>query len=840
MKYFTSLFFFTLLFAQATVYGQFYQYNNPAIEREIDTIVSKMTLQEKLALLGGYKNGRIRALPKLNLPELKTAPFYFYPKNEEAISDYPSNLNLGAAWDTTLMLRLGKLTAQTAKANKIALLYGPNLNLYRSPADWDNAEHFSEDPFLTGRLASYLIKGIQNQKVMSAPTGFAADYLRFSQQDLSVVADERTMEELYLAPYRTAVMQGKAAGMVAGKTLIAGEKLTESTTYLTDILKGEFLFEGIVLADSGAVFQGPLAAKAGLDLELPTTFHFRADSLEAHLKAQKIAEGLIDDKVKRLLRMQKHFGYIEKKTTAGTAPNSMDKEQLNADIARGSIVLLKNQKEFLPLQKTQLKSLAIIGPYAKKIVGIDNQKPKGKLISGETNIATGIKYFLDNTTTCHVQKGLEIYEDALRKNDYFTDLSFKDKGLQATFFANANLEGNAVFVSKENVLSFSKERVINDNSPVSAVSVRMEGVFEPENSGIYEWFAVAEDGIRVYINDALIIDEWKEQPLRELAAKFTVEEGESYMVKIEYFHHLGKMKLRTGYIENPESAFDAAIDVAKNAEVALVCVGYDAETERKGHFFSLPKEQERLLKEVIKVNKNVVVVLTGGSAIDMSAWKDSVKAILHTFYPGSKGGAALTDILFGRVSPSGRLPFSWENKPIDNPTFHPEKISDFSEKWKMGYRYYVTEQDVLQPLYPFGYGLSYSTFDYRNITIEPNNFTGNGGKIKISFDVVNLGQREAADVPQLYLRDTQSSQPRPPRELKAFAKVLLKPGETSRVSLYLTQEELSFYHPEKHAWVTENGVFEAQIGHNVNDITLKAPFTYSGEKTYNKKRRKRK
>jgi beta-glucosidase len=820
--------------------GQFYQYNNPEIERKIDTIVGKMTLKEKVDLLGGYKNGRIRALPKLNLPELKTASFYFYPKNEEAQTDYPSNLNLGATWDTLLVSKLGKMTAQMARANKIALLYGPNLNLYRAANDIDNGQHFSEDPFLTGRLGACLVHAIQSQKIMAAPLGYVLDYQGYRNRGIQISGDERAMEELYLAPFRAAVMQGKAVGIVAGKTVIAGEKMAESTTYLTDILKGEFLFEGIVLSDSGSNFRGPIAAKAGLDLELPTTYYFQSDSLLAHIKNQKIAEGLIDDKVKRLLRMQMHFGYNDKKSAAVLAPTSFDREQLNTEIARSSMVLLKNQDNFLPLQKTQLKSLALIGPFAKKVVGIDAQKPQNKNISGETSPATGIKYFLENSTNLSVQKGCDTWDDAIRRNEFFTQISFQKKGLHAEYFRNKNLEGKTDYQTTETFLSFARNN-LTDTLPLS---VKMTGVFEPENTGEYTFFAVVEDGVRIYVNDSLIIDDWKEAGLRELSAKIKVAEDDLYNLRIEYFHHAGKMYLRTGFIENAAQNFQAAVEAAKKSEAVIVCVGYDEEMESKGRLYDLPATQKQLLKAVIKENKNVIVVLTGGGAMDLSAWKDSVKAIFHTFYPGSKEGTALTDLIFGRVSPSGKLPFSWERAEDDNPTFYSfaDKDNDkkvyFSEQWKMGYRSYVTDEEAAQPLYPFGYGLSYSSFDYKNLSIEPNNFTG-VGKIKVSFDVINVGQREAADVPQLYIRDITSSQPRPTRELKAFSKVNLKAGETAHITLELSQEELSFYHPEKHQWITENGVFEAQIGHHVNDIVLKGAFTYSGETTYKKKKRKK-
>lgn len=823
--------------------AQFYRYNNAEIEGKIDTLLSRMKTEEKISLLSGYKNGKIKGIPEIALQDIKTGNFYFYNPQEEFINDFPASLTLAAAWDTTLAFQLGKQTAQAARNHGYGALTGPDLNLYRNVLDIENTAHFSEDGFLTGWMGAALIKGIQSQNILSFPSGFVADYSLFTQKHINLNAEERTIEETYLVPYRMAVEKGKAAGMILGENTIGSEKLKQSELYITEILKGECLFEGIAIANSENPFSGRAATKAGIDLELPFMRAFHPDTIKAMLTSGTLTPGLLDDKVRRILRMLYHYEHLQDKNTQPQpSVNMRNRDLLNLSIARNSITLLKNQG-ILPLSPEKTKSIAIIGPYVKKQPLWDSENCKGKNISGEMSFAEAMILQKESSTKIYIQKGIETPDEILAENEYYTNKDFQVRGLQSDYFDGIELDKNP-FHSET---TLTGKLTLSDKHPGpnshAGIAARWTGVIENAEAGEYLWFCSGKDGWRVYVDDSLIINEWKESPYRTLNQSVQWNKTGVHTIRIEHFSRNTEDAIQFGYHPNPKKSIEAAINAATQAEVAVVCLGYDALTEKNGREFDLPYLQKTLLKEIMKVNKQVIVVLQGGGSTNMLPWIDSVKALLHVYYPMAHTGEALTEVLFGRTNPSGRLPISIEKKQEDNPTFFNLYDSDrdgkiyFSEGWKIGYKNYTTIEDVSQPLFPFGYGLSYTDFIYNNLTVEPNNYTGNGN-LTIHFEVINVGKTEGSDVPQIYLKDVQSAMPRPLRELKAFMKVSLKPGESKSLTLTLSPEELAYYHPEKKRWVTENGVFEIQLGKNATDIQLKTPFVYSGEKIYKKRRRK--
>ncbi|MBX7240315.1 MAG: glycoside hydrolase family 3 C-terminal domain-containing protein [Bacteroidia bacterium] len=826
------------------VSAQFYRYNNAEIEGKIDTLLSRMKTEDKIALLSGYKNGKIRGIPDISLQDIKTGSFYFYNSQDEFVNDYPASLTLAAAWDTTLAFQLGKQTAQAARNHGYGALTGPDLNLYRNVLDTENPVHFSEDGFLSGLMGSAVIKGVQSQNVLSFPTGFVADYAFFTQRNISFTAEDRSIEETYLVPYRMAVDKGKAAGIVLGENTIGNEKLKQSELYITDILKGECLFEGIAIASSEeAQFSGRVASRAGIDLELPFTRAFHPDTLKTLLSAGTLTPGLLDDKVRRILRMLYHYNLIQDKNLTSQSPVAMrNRDLLNLSIARNSITLLKNQG-ILPLSPEKSKSIAIIGPYGKSQPLWDSENHSGKKISGETTFAEAMILQKEANTKIYIEKGVKTPDEMLIGNEYYTTSGFLTSGLQSDYFDGIELDKNPIL---SEIALTGKIKLSDKHSGLNThdgIAARWTGVMENAEADAFLWFCSGSDGWRVYIDDSLVIDEWKESPFRTLNRAIQWDKAGVHTLKVEHFSRNTGEEIRFGYTTGFRKDIEAATNAAAKSEVAILCLGYDAITEKNGREFELPFLQQELLKSVLKANPQAILVLQGGGTTNLTPWIDSLKALFHIYYPMAHTGEALAEVIMGRFNPSGRLPISLERNPQDNPSFsslydtdHDGKVF-LSEGWKMGYKNYTTVEDAPQPLFPFGFGLSYTDFVYTNLTVEPNNYTGTGN-LTIRFDVINVGKMEGSDVPQVYLKDVQSAKPRPLRELKAFMKLTLKPGESRSVSLTISPEELAYYHPEKRQWVTENGVFEIQLGKNATDIQLKAPFVYSGEKIYKKRRRR--
>jgi beta-glucosidase len=520
------------------------------------------------------------------------------------------------------------------------------------------------------------------------------------------------------------------------------------------------------------------------------------------------------------------------KNPATNPPSSADWENLGTAIAQNSMVLLKNENNILPLNKTTLSSIAIIGPQSKKYIGWK----EGEDYQTSLSFADGIRLAKKETTALYTSNALLSPYENMEKNGYFTNDSLLHSGIYTTYYNDTALS-KPLYCKIEPQGNFSLE----DNQGLMFTTAVI-----PEMTGDYTFFLEGSDGLKLEVNQEVLIHQWKDTTHRLVKATLSLKAGEVYQLKGTHYQKNGGTPLRMGYyLLGMGVNYQEAIESAKKSEVAIVCVGYDIPSESDGRAFALPHEQEKLVKDICRVNKNTIVVLTGGGSIDMMSWKDSARAVIHTFYPGCYAGTALANILFGEYNPSARLPFSYERKFSDNPIapYHQDSNHDkkvvFEEGLRLGYRNYVSDEDAAPPLFPFGFGLSYTSFIYTNLTISPNNYTGEG-VVTVSFDVSNVGKVKGTDVPQLYIRDPQASVVRPERELKGWTKVTLNAGETQHVSISLTAEQLAFYRPEHKQWSAENGVFEAQIGKNALDISLKAPFYYSGERVYVRTKRRRK
>jgi beta-glucosidase len=367
---------------------------------------------------------------------------------------------------------------------------------------------------------------------------------------------------------------------------------------------------------------------------------------------------------------------------------------------------------------------------------------------------------------------------------------------------------------------------------VDHFSVRWTGYFIPKKTGDYNFYSSADDGVRLYINDQRVIDDWLRHS--EMLDTYTahLESGHPYKIRFEYFEAVGSATAGFGVIFAASSIGRETKALAANADVAIVCVGFSPslETEGADRTFALPSGQDELIRQVASVNKNTIVVITAGGNVDMTQWIDAVPGILHEWYPGQEGGRALAQILFGDYSPSGKLPASFERRWEDNATFHnyyppdKEKRVEYSEGIFVGYRYF--DRSSVKPLFPFGYGLSYTTFEYSKLSVTPR--TGDlSAPVVVSFDVKNSGRLPGAEITELYVGDAHSGVPRPVKELKGFTKVRLKPGETKRVSLTLDRRAFSYYDVNKKDWNAQPGDFAILVGSSSEKIELKGLFTLS-------------
>ncbi|MGA8540300.1 MAG: glycoside hydrolase family 3 C-terminal domain-containing protein, partial [Terriglobales bacterium] len=422
---------------------------------------------------------------------------------------------------------------------------------------------------------------------------------------------------------------------------------------------------------------------------------------------------------------------------------------------------------------------------------------------------------------------------AIFDNSEFVTEPNGDSGLNGEYFDNQELEGKPALTRTDRHIDFRwGEGSYSADGPVDHFSVRWTGYFVPQKTADYNFYSSADDGVRLYLDDRKVIDDWSRHS--ETLDTYTthLESGHAYKIRFEYFEAVGSATAGFGVISAEGSIGRETKTLAASADVAIVCVGFTPSLEMEGadRTFALPSGQNELIRQVASVNKNTIVVITAGGNVDMTQWVDDVPGILLAWYPGQEGGRALPEILFGDYSPSGKLPVSFERRWEDNATFHSYyprdkgKRVEYSEGIFVGYRHF--DRSNVKPLFPFGYGLSYTTFKYSNLVVTPRN--GNlSGPVVVSFDVTNSGRLPGAEIAELYVGDAHSSVPRPVKELKGFTKVRLNAGDTKRVSLTLDRRAFSYFDVKRKDWNAEPGDFAILIGSSSGKIELKALFTLS-------------
>jgi beta-glucosidase len=799
------------------------------VEKRVDSILSQMTVDEQIEIIGGINDFYTRPLPRLGIPSLRISDGPMGVHDYGLTTAYPAGIALAASWDVDLAQRFGTSMGKDARARGVNFILGPGMNIYRSPMNGRNFEYFGEDPFLASRMAVSVIEGIQGQRVIATAKHFAGNNSEFARMTLSSDIDERTLREIYLPAFEASVKEAHAGAVMDAYNLVNGTYMTENVHLNNEILKREWGFDGILMSDWGATHDGVASAKGGLDLEMPSPTFMNRDALLPALNQGTMPVSTLDDKVKRILRKAIEFGFLDQPQADISIPTlSQEGRQVALEMARGSMVLLKNSGNLLPLDENKLKTIAVIGPDAYPSVvgggGSAETKPFNSVsylegISNRLGTKVKVLYAVD------VPPLDEVFESS-----EFVTAPGGEPGLKGEYFANEELKGEPALVRTDKHIHFDwGEGSFAAGEPVDHFAIRWTGYFVPKESGDYKFYTSADDGVRLYVGDEIAIDDWlPHSQTLDIAARH-MEAGQAYKIRLEYFESVGSAIVGFGVTRAEAFVGRETKPLAAKADAVIICVGFDPKTEGEGfdRTFQLPGAQDELIRQISAVNKNVIVVLTAGGNVNMTRWLDNIPVLLHAWYPGQEGGTALAEILFGDASPSGKLPVSFERRWEDNPAFHsyyPEKGGSrvqYSEGVFLGYRHY--DRSETKPLFAFGYGLSYTTFAYGKLSVTQ---TGNLNEpVSVSFDVTNTGRREGAEVAELYVGDSHASVPRPVKELKAFTKLSLKPGETRRVTLTLNRRAFSFYDVTKKDWNAEPGDFSILVGGSSDNIQLRGKFT---------------
>jgi beta-glucosidase len=820
------------VFAQEAALAQNIATAPADIESRVDSILGKMTLDEKIDLISGVDSFYIRGIPRLGVPRLKMADGPIGVRNYGPATTMAGGVALAATWDPELAVRVGTELGRDARAKGVHFLLGPGVNIYRAPMDGRNFEYLGEDPFLASRIAVGYIDGVQSQGVSATIKHFMGNNSEFDRHNTDDTIDERTMRELYLPVFEAAVKEAHVGAVMDSYNLTNGLHMTQNPILDTDILKKEWGFQGVLMSDWDATYDGVAAANAGLDLEMPSGKFMNRQTLEPALQQGLISEATIDDKVRRILRDAVRFGWLDRDQLDLSIPRyNQQGREVALQGARESMVLLKNDGSLLPLNKATIHSVAVIGPDAYPGVPVGGGSARVEPFHA-IGFLEGISNYLGPNVKVFSARGVPSVAELADATQFSTTAGGSAPGLNAEYFSSAEPAGSAAVARVDAHVNFG----VGSNMRLAAntLSTRWTGYFTPASAGSHDVFvqSTGEDGgrYRLYIDDALVLDNWTLSIAKlnyatlDLTAaphKIVLEQrGRSGWLGGEF--RLG-IVARGGYVEAE------AKQLAASADVVVVAAGFDPESESEGsdRTFGLPPGQDELIQAMAAANKNTVVVVTSGGGVDMRAWLDRVPALIEAWYPGQEGGTALAEILFGDVDPSGRLPItfdhSWEESPVHDSYYPAEGTTRvaYSEGVFSGYRGY--DHAGRKPLFPFGYGLSYTTFSFSHLAVTPS--SSSDGHCEVSFDVTNTGAREGAEVAEVYVGDTHASVPRPPKQLEGFARVSLQPKETRRVTVSLTRRSLSYYDVAGKTWRADPGEFQVLVGSSSAQIELRGTFT---------------
>ncbi len=801
------------------------------IDKRVESILSKMTLDEKITFISGATSFSMHSFSKLGIPSLMMSDGPMGVHDYGPTTAYPAGILLAASWDTELANRFGKMMGDDARARGVHFILAPGMNIYRAPMNGRNFEYFGEDPFLAGRIAVAEIKGIQSEGVIATAKHFVANNSEYGRMDHSSDVDERTLREIYLPAFEAAVKEGKVGAVMDAYNLVNGIHMTANGYLNNEVLKKEWGFKGILMSDWGATHDGIAAANGGLDLEMPSGLYMNATTLLPAIRDGKVSEATIDEKVRTILRTAIQFGFFDREQTDTSIPlYSQVGREIARNEAEGGMVLLKNEGNILPLDKTKLKTIAVIGPDAyPAVIGGGGSSLVAPYYA--VSYLEGISNYLGPKIKVLTADDTAPLPEVVNGSVFQASPSGGENGLIGEYFDNQELAGAPALTRTDRLVDFDwGEGSFADGHPVDHFSARWTGYYVPKLSGDYTFYVSADDGMRVYVDDERIVSDWTKHSETLHTASRHLEGGKPHKIKVEYYEDTGGASIHFGVIGSDANVGRATKALAAKADAVILCVGFDSESESEGgdRTFRLPNAQDELVRAIASVNKNVIVVLTAGGNVDMTRWIDQVPALVDAFYPGQEGGDAIARVLFGDVNPSGKLPASYEKRWEDNPThdnYYPTpgtKRIPYREGIFLGYRYY--DRATTKPMFPFGYGLSYTNFEYGHLDVSPHS-AADPDHVKVSFNVKNIGRRAGAEVAEVYVGDAHASVPRPVKELKGFAKVFLQPGESKMVTVNLDRRSFSYYDVKGKQWLAEPGDFEILVGGSSDKIELKSKFT---------------
>ncbi|HEY0795708.1 MAG TPA: glycoside hydrolase family 3 C-terminal domain-containing protein [Acidisarcina sp.] len=806
--------------------------DSPAIEQRVDAMIAKLTLEQKIDLIGGQDSMFIRAIPEINFPRLKMSDGPYGVRTWGPDTAYGAGIGLAASWDPELVRRTGESIAQDAHARGVHFLLAPGVNIYRAPMNGRNFEYFGEDPYLSAHTTVPYIEGVQSQGVIATVKHYALNNQEWDRHNASSDADERTIRELYLPAFEAAVKVAHVGAVMNSYNLINGVHATQSPFLNLQVLKKEWGFDGILMSDWDATYDGVAAANNGLDLEMPDAKFMNRKTLLPAVQSGQVTQATIDEKVRRIFRTAIRFGFLDHDQLDPSVPlYNQQGRQVALDDSRESIVLLKNEGNLLPLDPATIHTVAVLGPNAWPAVpgagGSSTVTPYDAV-----SLLTGMSNQLGGKVNVLYARGLPTEEEIFRGTQ-FSDGDGKSTTnpwqptVKVETFDNASFTGPAETRSMPRIAQWTPaEWAPPARKPQS---IRYTASYTPAASGDYLILAATggNDVFKLMVDGKLVLEQTRHEGQAPKFVEVPMTGGKAVAIQIDYLPGSATPDIGLGIRAASDLISAEAKKIASIADAVVIAAGFGPSTESEGfdRTFQLPYGQDELIHEISGLNKHTIVTLTGGGDVDTHRWLEGVPALLHNWYPGQEGGTAISEILFGMRSPEGKLPISFERSWEENPTHDnyyapatPEgqvPHVKYAEGLYVGYRYYTSMNK--KPLFPFGFGLSYTTFSFDNLAVAP----GAGPyEFTVSFDVRNTGSRAGAEVAQLYLGDPSAKAKRPVRELKGFQKVRLDPGQSQHITLNLDKRSFSYWDESAHDWRADPGKFTVFVGDSSENTPL--------------------
>lgn len=801
-------------------------------------VLSNLTTKEKVDILGGVVMST-KPIPRLGIPSVRMNDGPVGVRWGRATS-FPSAIALASSWDTALVRKIGQGIGREVRGKGRNIILGPNVNIARNPLNGRTFEGFGEDPFLTSQMGVSYIIGVQQEGIGATVKHFVANSQEFHRRFVNEKIDERTLREIYFPAFKAVVHKANPIAVMAAYNKLNGVFCSSNHFLLNKVLREQWNYKGLIMSDWRAVPSTFPTVNNALDLEMPYGKYLNEKTILPALKSGKVKMATINAKVGHILDAQYKLHLLPKmkypQQLTDSLLNSGESQNTALQAAIEGIVLLKNEHNILPINTNKKLHIAVIGPNAAFARAVGGGSAEVHPVFAITPLSA-LKEALKGKAVIDYAPGILFNYPQSIAPDFFYQKDGSVHGLKAEFFSNDSLKGQPVVINATQIdyrqgAAQITPAATNPEFKGKKFSVRWVGKIKAPVTGEYAFNFHAVGKCVLYLNNKEVLKSGKTPYWMDGKGnvyKVRLEAGKLYDFKLDYHSDMpynpdmGVSLMVTLNWQHPQKASIAhAADVAREADLVLVFAGTSNHFESEGFdrkSLDLPANQNELIQKVANANPNTVVILTSGAPVSVNKWINRVPAVLETWFDGEFIGKAITEVLLGNSNPSGKLPVTFpvnmKQEPYAVQHYNDnDSLMTYSDGIYVGYRYFDTKH--ITPQFPFGYGLTYTTFKYSDLKVTSNKKYS----VDVSYTVTNIGKREGTEVSQLYVHEENPKIDRPVQELKGFSRTPLKAGESQTVHIKLNREAFHYFDPQKKTWVVDPAQFDILIGSSSRNILL--------------------